>query len=86
MLLHFAPGAPREPYFETLKAVGDGLKMTPDERDASWPPTTTTGCSRPAQLEVDGCSSSEAPSPNGPSPKRKCPNGPPPGPSRTPSS
>ena len=34
MLLHFAPGAPREPYFETLKAVGDGLTMTSEERDA----------------------------------------------------
>ena len=34
MLLHFAPGAPREPYFETLKAVGDGLEMTPEEREA----------------------------------------------------
>jgi mannose-6-phosphate isomerase-like protein (cupin superfamily) len=34
MLLHFAPGAPREPYFETLKAVGEGLEMTADERDA----------------------------------------------------
>ena len=34
MLLHFAPGAPREPYFETLKAVGDGLRMTPEEREA----------------------------------------------------
>jgi mannose-6-phosphate isomerase-like protein (cupin superfamily) len=34
MLLHFAPGAPREAYFETLKAVGDGLRMTPEEREA----------------------------------------------------
>ncbi|MGI8644725.1 MAG: cupin domain-containing protein [Nocardioides sp.] len=34
MLLHFAPGAHREPYFETLKAVGDGLKMTAEEREA----------------------------------------------------
>jgi len=34
MLLHFAPDAPREPYFETLKAVGDGLKMTAEEREA----------------------------------------------------
>jgi mannose-6-phosphate isomerase-like protein (cupin superfamily) len=34
MLLHFAPGAPREPYFETLKAVGEGLTMTAEERDA----------------------------------------------------
>jgi mannose-6-phosphate isomerase-like protein (cupin superfamily) len=34
MLLHFAPGAPREPYFETLKAVGDGLEMTAEEGEA----------------------------------------------------
>ena len=34
MLLHFAPGAPREPYFETLEEVGDGLKMTVEEREA----------------------------------------------------
>jgi mannose-6-phosphate isomerase-like protein (cupin superfamily) len=32
MLLHFAPGAPREPYFEGLaRGIGD---LTPDERDA----------------------------------------------------
>ena len=34
MLLHFAPGAPRETYFETLKAVGEGLAMTAEEREA----------------------------------------------------
>jgi len=34
MLLHFAPGVPREPYFETLKAVGEGLRMTAEEREA----------------------------------------------------
>jgi mannose-6-phosphate isomerase-like protein (cupin superfamily) len=34
MLLLFAPGAPREDYFETLAAVGDGLTMTDDERAA----------------------------------------------------
>jgi mannose-6-phosphate isomerase-like protein (cupin superfamily) len=34
MLLHFAPGAPREPYFETLKALGEGLEMTAEEHEA----------------------------------------------------
>ena len=34
MLLHFAPGAPREAYFETLKEVGEGLRMTTEEREA----------------------------------------------------
>jgi mannose-6-phosphate isomerase-like protein (cupin superfamily) len=34
MLLLFAPGAPREGYFETLKRLGEGLTMTDDERDA----------------------------------------------------
>lgn len=33
MLLHFAPGAPREPYFETL-ATGEVATMTPQEYDA----------------------------------------------------
>ncbi len=32
MLLLFTPGAPREGYFETLKALGEGLSMTEDER------------------------------------------------------
>lgn len=32
MLLLFAPGAPREDYFETLAALGEGLTMTDDER------------------------------------------------------
>ena len=32
MLLMFAPGAPREDYFETLAALGRGGSMTPDER------------------------------------------------------
>jgi mannose-6-phosphate isomerase-like protein (cupin superfamily) len=34
MLLMFTPGAPREEYFETLKALGEGLTMTDEERDA----------------------------------------------------
>jgi mannose-6-phosphate isomerase-like protein (cupin superfamily) len=32
MLLLFAPGAPREDYFETLVEVAHGRTMTPDER------------------------------------------------------
>ncbi|KNX38280.1 cupin domain-containing protein [Luteipulveratus halotolerans] len=36
MLLLFAPGAPREPYFETLKQLGEGLTMTQDEKDAFY--------------------------------------------------
>ena len=36
MLLLFAPGAPREEYFETLRRLGEGLRMTPDERDAFY--------------------------------------------------
>jgi quercetin dioxygenase-like cupin family protein len=34
MLLMFTPGAPREDYFETLAAVGRGVRMTDDERAA----------------------------------------------------
>lgn len=34
MLILFAPGAPREDYFETLARVGQGLTMTEDERAA----------------------------------------------------
>lgn len=34
MLILFAPGAPREDYFETLARVGRGLTMTDDERAA----------------------------------------------------
>ena len=34
MLLMFAPGAPREDYFETLAAVGRGAPMSDDERAA----------------------------------------------------
>jgi mannose-6-phosphate isomerase-like protein (cupin superfamily) len=34
MLLLFAPGAPREGYFETLKRLGEGLTMTADERES----------------------------------------------------
>jgi mannose-6-phosphate isomerase-like protein (cupin superfamily) len=36
MLLLFAPGAPREGYFETLKRLGEGLTMTDAERDAFY--------------------------------------------------
>lgn len=36
MLLLFAPGAPRERYFETLKQLGEGLTMTDPERDAFY--------------------------------------------------
>jgi quercetin dioxygenase-like cupin family protein len=32
MLLLFAPGAPREDYFETLEKFGQGLTMTDEER------------------------------------------------------
>ena len=34
MLILFAPGAPREDYFETLARVGQGMTMTDDERSA----------------------------------------------------
>jgi mannose-6-phosphate isomerase-like protein (cupin superfamily) len=34
MLILFAPGAPREDYFETLARVSQGMTMTPDERTA----------------------------------------------------
>jgi quercetin dioxygenase-like cupin family protein len=34
MLLLFAPGAPREDYFETLARVAEGLVMTDEERAA----------------------------------------------------
>jgi mannose-6-phosphate isomerase-like protein (cupin superfamily) len=36
MLLLFAPGAPREEYFETLARVGEGLVMTEEERAAFY--------------------------------------------------
>jgi mannose-6-phosphate isomerase-like protein (cupin superfamily) len=36
MLLLFAPGAPREGYFETLKRLGEGLTMTDEERAAFY--------------------------------------------------
>ena len=36
MLLLFAPGAPRERYFETLKALGEGLTMTEPERETFY--------------------------------------------------
>ena len=32
MLLLFAPGAPREDYFETLRRVGEGLVLSDEER------------------------------------------------------
>ena len=32
MLLHFAPGAPREAYFETLARLAAGETMTETER------------------------------------------------------
>lgn len=32
MLILFAPGAPREDYFETLAKVGEGLQMTEDAK------------------------------------------------------
>lgn len=34
MLLHFAPGAPREAYFEGLAQIASGERMTDAERDA----------------------------------------------------
>lgn len=34
MLLHFAPGAPREPYFEGLDRLARGEQWTPEEYDA----------------------------------------------------
>ena len=34
MLLLFAPGAPREDYFETLARVAEGLVLTDDEKAA----------------------------------------------------
>lgn len=34
MLLHFAPGAPREPYFEGLNRLAAGERWTPEEYDA----------------------------------------------------
>ena len=34
MLILFAPGAPREDYFETLARVSEGMTMTEEERAA----------------------------------------------------
>jgi mannose-6-phosphate isomerase-like protein (cupin superfamily) len=34
MLILFAPGAPREDYFETLARVGEGMAMTDEEKTA----------------------------------------------------
>jgi mannose-6-phosphate isomerase-like protein (cupin superfamily) len=34
MLLHFAPGGPREEYFEGLLRLAEGATMTPEDRDA----------------------------------------------------
>jgi mannose-6-phosphate isomerase-like protein (cupin superfamily) len=36
MLILFAPGAPREDYFETLARVGEGLVMSDQERTAFY--------------------------------------------------
>jgi len=36
MLILFAPGAPREDYFETLARVGQGLTMTDEEKAAFY--------------------------------------------------
>jgi len=36
MLILFAPGAPREDYFETLARVGEGLTMTDEEKTAFY--------------------------------------------------
>lgn len=36
MLLMFTPGAPREEYFATLKRMGEGLRMTDEQRDAFY--------------------------------------------------
>ncbi len=46
MLLLFTPGAPREEYFETLKALGSGLTMSDTEEPDSSLPTTTSGSDR----------------------------------------
>lgn len=34
LLILFAPGAPREDYFETLRRMGEGLRLDADERAA----------------------------------------------------
>jgi quercetin dioxygenase-like cupin family protein len=36
MLILFAPGAPREDYFETLARVGEGLVLTEEEKTAFY--------------------------------------------------
>lgn len=36
MLILFAPGAPREHYFETLARVGDGLVLSDEEKTAFY--------------------------------------------------
>lgn len=36
MLILFAPGAPREDYFETLARVGEGMTMTEEEKTAFY--------------------------------------------------
>ena len=43
MLLLFAPGAPREDYFETLAELARGRTMDDEERPSSSPGTTRTG-------------------------------------------
>ena len=36
MLILFAPGAPREEYFETLAKVGHGLVLSDEEKTALY--------------------------------------------------
>ena len=36
MLIHFAPGAPREAYFEGTAAISTGLRMTDEEAAAFY--------------------------------------------------
>ena len=36
MLIHFAPGAPREDYFETLARVAEGMVMSDEEKTAFY--------------------------------------------------
>jgi mannose-6-phosphate isomerase-like protein (cupin superfamily) len=36
MLIHFAPGAPREDYFETLARVAEGMVMSGEEKTAFY--------------------------------------------------
>jgi mannose-6-phosphate isomerase-like protein (cupin superfamily) len=36
MLIHFAPGAPREDYFETLARVAEGMALSDEEKTAFY--------------------------------------------------